>query len=221
LITELTEDLKTKVFLEKAYKKYIELRDNFKLDKGVIDALLDAKAENDYLEFRAAKLAVALEKLKSLFMALPTTTTKEFIIIEADFNKLCPKLKKAISEILKDVGIDPKSREKIYGKIKELNRNSFAPLLEELCSQIGLKTKEKEIKLFINCRNKLVHKGEFYCIAATSDESAKCPPLESPIEEYYFMVSFLDRIFLKLLGYDGIYINHLSHKTGEDAREQL
>jgi hypothetical protein len=63
-----------------------------------------------------------------------------------------------------------------------------------------------DIKLFVECRNKLVHEGRFYCTAATLREIKRCQPLASPLLECMFLVNFLDRIFLKLLGYGGSYI---------------
>jgi hypothetical protein len=213
----------TKEFLEIAYKKYIELRKDFKLDEGVIDTLLDARAEHDYLEIRAAKLAIALEKLKALYVSRKTTKAKEFTIDESIFKKIVPDIQKEINNVLTAAGIDKDSRKAIASesKIISLNRKSFAYIVRKLCKDIGLKVKESHITLFIQCRNKLVHVGDFYCNTATRKEKDDCKPLASPKEEYYFMVNFIDRIFLKLFGYDGNYINWHSFMTGETAREKL
>lgn len=204
----------TKAFLEGAYAPYLQRRDEYKLNRGTIDAYLDAKADYDYLETRGAKLAVALEKLKAVFFAASGTTVKEFILDETDFKKLVAPLQKAVKDVLKAASVDNSVLQAIAneGKMLSLNRRSFAYALKNLFREIDLKVSLKEIELFIQCRNKLVHTGEFYCVGATAEERMKYPPHSSPAEEYYFLVNFLDQIFLRLLGYHGQYIDQRSSK---------
>lgn len=199
----------TKIFLEGAYAPYIQKRDSYKLNQGTIDAYLDAKADHDYLETRGAKLAVALEKLKAVFFAASGGTAKEFILDEAVFEKLVAPLQKAIDGVLEGAVPDKTTHQAIAneGKVLSLNRRSFSYALRKLCKDIDLKVSATEIEMFIQFRNKLVHTGEFYCVAATTNERAKCPPLPTAAEEYYFLVNFLDRIFLRLLGYSGRYVD--------------
>jgi hypothetical protein len=72
---------------------------------------------------------------------------------------------------------------------------------------IGLTISSKDLNLFIYCRNSLVHTGRFYYETATLEESKECKPLPSKTHEFLFLVHTLDKIFLKLLGYDGPYID--------------
>ncbi|MHA1522665.1 MAG: hypothetical protein ACTSRK_21065, partial [Promethearchaeota archaeon] len=60
-----TDAVQTKEFLESTYPHYLKYRDLFKLNCGVIDAFLAAKAETDFLETRAGKMALAIEFLKN------------------------------------------------------------------------------------------------------------------------------------------------------------
>lgn len=198
----------TKAFIEGAYPIYVERHEAYKLDRGTIDAYLDAKAENDYLEMRGSKLAVALEKLKAVFLAQPGASAREFVIDEAEFAKLMPKLKEAVSDALKEAGVPSSARGEMYGKLRGFNRRSFADLLGDFFNSIGLRPSGREVQLFIQCRNKLVHAGEFYCVAATVEERTRCEPLPSAREEYYFMLNFLDQIFLRMLGYSGRYVDY-------------
>lgn len=199
----------TKTFIEQAYMAYVEKRESFKLSKGTIDAYLDAKAEADYLEMRGIKLAVAMEILKSVFVELPDAPMKAYITEEEKFKKLSPHLCAAIDEFLKTEIIDRDSRKAMCNdkRILELNRRSFAYFLKKLCRHIDLRIGEDDIKLFVQCRNKLVHDGRFYCAIAIPDEQNECKPLPSKLHEYCFLINFLDRVFLKLLGYSGPYID--------------
>ena len=205
-------------FIEGAYRVYVERRDAYKLDKGTIDAYLDAKAENDYLELRGAKLAVALEKLKAVFLTKPDNAVREFVVDEEMFAGLMPKMKGAVGTVLKDAGIAGPLRGEIYGKLRGLNRRSFADLLSGFFDEIGLCPSSADVQLFIQCRNKLVHTGEFYSVAATVEERVKCSPLSTPAAEYYFMVSLLDQIFLRLLGYSGPYVDYRTIVPGPLSR---
>lgn len=211
----------TRSFIEGAYPVYVERRDAYKLDRGTVDAYLDAKAENDYLEMRGGKLAVALEKLKAVFLAQPGGSAKEFVIAETKFAELMPKLKEAVSDVLKEADVPSSARGEMYGKLRGFNRRSFADLLGDFFDSIGLRPSGREVQLFIQCRNKLVHAGEFYCVAATADERDRCEPFPSPREEYYFMVNFLDRIFLRMLGYSGQYFDYRTIIPGPLGKGEL
>jgi hypothetical protein len=211
----------TKAFLELAYSAYVSKRDSHRLNRGTIDAYLDAKAENDYLETRGVKLAVALEMLKAVFVELPDSLAKEFVLNEEDFKKLVQPISEAVDKILEQEGVEKDTRKAICGdkKIEGLNRRAFRYFIDKLCKQIRLNVEETEIKLFVECRDKLVHKGRFYFEAATQQERENCLPLPSKTHEYFFLVNFLDRIFLKLLGYSGTYIDW--RVPGKPDRSQL
>lgn len=197
-------------FVQQAYLTYTQRRDDFALEKGVIDAYLDAKAEADYLETRGAKLAVALEALKAVFVGQTQNEHFEYIIDNNLFAELIPDLKLALKEQLKKTDrVNSDQRNKISGKVRELNRRNFAEVLNALFKYLNFHPAKNDLDLFIRCRNSLVHQGKFYCVTATEDDRQKCPPKDNVVEEYRFMVDFLDRIFLKLLGYQGPYISHV------------
>jgi hypothetical protein len=65
-----------------------------------------------------------------------------------------------------------------------------------------------EVAVFLKSRNSLVHTGLFYC--QHYDDNAvliqKGLPT-TPQEEYFYIMSFLDRLMLKLLGYSGPYLD--------------
>lgn len=203
------EGKETKAFIEQVYPAYVNKRKHYKLDKGTIDAYLDAKAEADYLEMRGIKLAVAMEILKSVFIELPDAPMKGYILEEEKFKELSPHLCKVMDEFLQTEKIDRDFRKAMCNskKVLELNRRSFAYFLKKLCRHIDLRINEDDVRLFIQCRNKLVHYGRFYCAMATPEERNECNPLPSKSHEYHFLVNFLDRVFLKLLGYSGPYVD--------------
>src|SRR6266568_3433347 len=70
-ILDQNNNRETKAFIEGTYSTYVVNRNRYEFDGGTIDAYLDAKAENDYLELRGIKLAVAMEALKAVFLKQP------------------------------------------------------------------------------------------------------------------------------------------------------
>ena len=150
----------TKTCIEQTYPVYVDKRKSYDLDKGTIDAYLDAKAEADFLEMRGVKFAVAMEILKTVFR-----------------------------------------------KVTKIKGGSFKSIIESLCKFINLQIGPPEINLFVECRNSLIHEGKFYCETATPRKRNRCKPLNTKPEEYLFLVNFLDKVFLKLLGYSGPYID--------------
>jgi len=207
-------DDETKGFIEEAYRTYMIRNESYQL-RWLIDAYVDCTAEHDYLELRGIKLAVIMEVLKDVFIKLPKEVpdipshiwSYEYILKNASFESLMLKLKQAICYVLtaEKIGVD--DQKAICGKIGELNRRSFRYVLKAFLQHIGLKISSKDLNLFIYCRNSLVHTGRFYHETATPEERKECKPLASKTHEFLFLVHTLDKIFLKLLGYDGPYID--------------
>jgi hypothetical protein len=212
----------TKEFIEKSYPVYMEKRDSYKLKDRTIDAYLDAKSETDYLQMRGIKLAVTMEILKYVFSELSNSPVEEYIINEEDFDEHIKNIKNSINSYLKENKINSVYRNAICsdGKIKGLNRRSFSYIIKRLCKEINLQVDSVDIKKFVVFRNKLIHTGDFYYNVANPSEKEKLKPLPSASHEYSFIINFLDKIFLKLLGYSGMYIdwsipgNRLPKKLG-------
>lgn len=92
-------------------------------------------------------------------------------------------------------------------KMPELSDSYFREFITKLCKKLNVGISESEINLFYESRNSLIHEGEFYCKTATDEKKKKIPPLPTPVDEYFFLINFVDKIFIKLLGYNGIYLD--------------
>lgn len=153
--------IKTKKFLENSYPHFMKYRDLLRLKRGVIDAYLDAKAESDYIETRGGKIALAIEFLKNEYL-MSKGQDSEYIIPPEIFEKYLSVLEQVILKLqdLKDEKIRAISDK---NKINQLNRRSFRSILTEIIKNFGIHITSEEISLFINCRDSLVHRGNFYC----------------------------------------------------------
>lgn len=92
----------------------------------------------------------------------------------------------------------------INKKISELNRYSFRRTLDEFFKEITFNPKEEDVDRFLKCRNSLVHTGMLICYKEARKKNERCAQ-EEIYEEFFFLINFLDKIFLKLLSYDGFY----------------
>jgi len=171
--------VQTKEFLEATYPHYLKYRDLFKLNSGVIDAFLDAKAENDFLETRAGKMALAIEFLKNEYL-MSQDQDSEFIIPQENFKKFSQEIRQAMIKTLKLHDLTEIGKIQAISdinKINGLNRRSFSNIFKQLVRQFKVNITNDEISLFIHCRNSLVHRGTFYCKTFRPEDKEGCVPL--------------------------------------------
>lgn len=211
----------TVVLLTDGLTAYRTRREQLRLDRGVIDAYLDAKAEADFLETRGAKMAVALEMLKSAFLKRPGPRRAEYVLSQEAFASLLPSLESAVDATLKRAGIAEDARKAMggRGKLRALNRCSFRSVLAKLFRDVDFDPPTIDVRLFLASRNKLVHEGCFYTDCAEVEERAELEPLADGTTEFLFLVSFLDRLFLRILNYRGRYRDFRLFQMDDDVRE--
>jgi hypothetical protein len=184
---------------------FLQKKDLWQLQQGLIDAYMDAKRTEDYLQSRGIKLVVAVEEFKYVF--LQATSLEEFVLPPDVYKKLIPDLRAAIKGVLLRAGVAPHARQAFYPALLGANRKPFQNLLGDLLTLINLQLNANELRLFVRCRNSLVHMGNFYCLTATADDRSDVPPHSGPTEEYFWLLHVVDRMFLKLLDYRGPYVD--------------
>ncbi len=213
LITNDYSENNIKNFLERTYDTYLARKAQYQLDRGTIDAYLDAKAEGDFLEMRGAKLAIAMERLKSVYLDAQTSieivsndnSVSEYIIDYNSFKQYRKEIEELLKSSLDEKQIEPSKRGKIYKNISCINRTSFEDILRSLWKNISLNLDDTSISLFVNSRNSLVHRGKFSCQIIKEKDGTFS---NEPIKEYLFLVNILDKTILKILGYNGSYYNY-------------
>jgi len=75
-------------------------------------------------------------------------------------------------------------------KVGELNRRNFRAILEAMFAELDITA---DLGKLTDIRNSLVHRASFL----TKDYW----------QEYTFLISILDRIFLRILNYDGVFLD--------------
>lgn len=192
-------------FLEAVIPRYLTEKDRWGLATGLLDAYLDAKAEADYLELRGVKVAVAIEMLKQAFIA--ATGQPEYAVPTAAFEVIKDDLRKAVRAVLRQRGWSRSQRHTVYANLPALNRLPFHQHVTALCANLDLILPEGDVALFVRCRDSLVHRGRFYTETADDEQRRSVEPHSSKAKEYFWLVHLLDRLFLRIVGYRGPYID--------------
>jgi len=192
-------------FLDVALPVFLRRGELWNLNQGLLDAYLDAKSEVDFLQLRGVKLAVTLEMLKACIIGVEGI--REFVRPKAEFTEIVPLLRTAVHGILVDQGWQNTERAVAYANLQGLNRFPFRSLVEALCSEVGLTLTEEDLRLFVKCRNSLVHRCRFYCETADDEDRRNCRPHDTKEEEYFWLLHVMDRLFLRTVGYDGPWID--------------
>ncbi len=175
-----------KTFIENSYEKYLRLKTEYNLDLAV-EMFLETRNEIAYLESRALSIVVLLDMLQSQYAAKAKTDT---IIEDAGF------LKK-ISIVLEDFlgtqsTIPDELKSEVMQKLPELNRKSYLNLMKLWLKSLNIQCDDHELRRIRNSRNSLAHSFKF----TSTDSNEK-------IREYMRMASLLNKVLIRLLGYEG------------------
>lgn len=208
----------TKVFLENAKPVFDEKKELVKSMRELIDSYLDSFISGIYLETKGAKIGITMEMLKQIFinMTKKDEINNENILDEVKFEELERSIKKCIKLKVKE----KEKRALMYKNLEAINRRPFETLISDFCKEINFEVSKDQVQLFIKCRNKLVHTGNFYCRCAGSKEKERYPQLKDELSEYRFLVDFINKLLLKSYGYRGFYIDW-SSAEGPISKELL
>ena len=168
----------TKRFLEAAYAAVPRVARTYEVRRGLIMAYIDARSEDDFLEMRGVKLAIVAEMIKAQHGGAA--------LASSNARGWWHWASRLVSRWRRPV------------------HPRFSAALRAACRDAGFRPSRSDIRDFVSSRNRLVHVGRF-----RSDPAAPQLPCRfaSPAMEYFFMVSFMDRFFLKLFGYAGPFLD--------------
>ena len=161
-----------------------------------INEVVDAKMQQDYFEFRALKLVIALEHLKSNFSRHNNT---EYITPydQKTFSKkiyhCLPEIESSLQSEFGD--LDHKQIKIMAHNLLGSNRNTFAEILFALLDTFHIVIDVDKVNTFIRIRNSIVHKVEFI------------KNKDSAWDQYSFLMSFIDMLILGILDYHGCYLD--------------
>lgn len=203
----------TKKFIECALKKTGKDLECFNSLYPIINTYIEAK-RSTYLEIKGQNIVITLEMLKDFALNHSKFGISAFILPDDTFSGIRKEMKKIIRSSVSDKN----KWSLLYDNLPALNRTSFRQILVLMCNKIGLKTDETEMRYLMKSRNSLVHTGRFFANSFSEEDlkERKCP-YHNQRQEHYFLINFLDKMFLKLMGYHGRYFN--SHLNQDEILE--
>jgi len=188
-------------FIESVYLNFANIRNKFQFNTPLINVYLEAKEEKTYIATRASRLAITLGMIMEIiYYSMPERRFKRTILDKKPFSKLERKLKNAIRNQLTNDD-NKEMRARLYQNIDCINRTSFFEIITDFNQILLCDFKETDIKAIVNSRNTLIHTGNFS--SAKNDVNTK--KRSKLLEEYFFIMHFMDKIFLKIIGYKGPY----------------
>ena len=130
VIDDRRENCSIKNFIDRTYNVYLERKRLYQLDV-TINAYLDAKAQGDYMEMRGAKLSIAMENLKSVYLDayysigpdVNSGLITEYIINEDVFNNYRKPLERLLKTFLEKEGVVKNQKGRIYKNLSCINRS--------------------------------------------------------------------------------------------------
>ena len=185
----------TKGFIESAYNGYSRLEADYSLN-GVVHAYCSTRQPGVFLELRSLDAATLLD----FVCARHADINGRAAIVEAGaFEAITPeltrRLKGALTELLPQA--EGGQIDEMAGKVVALNRRAFRRRLRELAGEYAVPMTASEIDEIVQSRNSLVHLAKF----ATDDHW----------REYSLLINALDKILLRMLGYEGPYVDVLNN----------
>jgi len=208
-----------KKFIETIYSTFIERKEIYHL-KWIINAFIDSKSEERYLATRGLRAVVVMEMLRRYF--LETGSTEEIIFPLKVFKKVRKNIKKEIERTLEydiknNINLSVEKKGMLFCKISELNKKPFKEILKRFLKNINFDVEKENdnIECFIKSRNALVHSGQFFYVI---NKKNTCQ-YKSPFEEFTFIINFIDKVILKLIGYSGLYHNIYRTMQNDGWRE--
>lgn len=192
-------------FVEVGYSRFVELRHKHVRFPYAVDAYLDGKGESDFLELRGLKIAITFEMLRHSLLG--KRAPDDWVIEPHRFNVLLGK----ICALLKSEGLSRDQIRALTSKSKLTNVNriqqetAFEVDLRELSRLASLESNEQELQDIKRSRNELVHEGRFYVNAG--DSSNVLLDSDAAQQEFFFLVGFADRFFLRMLDYNGVFLD--------------
>lgn len=188
-----TRATQLKEFVAHSYEPYLEARDRFNLPVAV-GYYLASKSETEmFTKFLLA--STAMETLVSNFAEKRAQGDLRYIVPEHDFNAQRARLEDRLHEALGEVfpGLSDGELDDARVKVGELNRRSFRRVLKRMLNERGVQYDKRTDLQFMTLRHAVVHTGVLGM------------DIRESFRHYSTLIELLDRIFLRILEYEGEY----------------
>jgi hypothetical protein len=207
-------------FLAELGGPYVDFRKTSARDaRRLVGMLLNATAEDDFLELRGAKLAIAVDALTQRVLPGNPKTAFASRSAEGRFLSAVREQVRTLAPSFLPAGAEADVQEwigQLAARVADLARPTFNETLLTVCERLGLSMAEEDIATFIKSRNSLVHLGRFVCQWDPVPDDWR---FAQHGDEYFWMLRFVDRLVLRTLGYRGAFLDRCSRDGRAVAAE--
>jgi len=209
-------------FMQQQWNSYAAFRaENLSQARRLLGLLLNATADDDFMELRGSKLATTIDAVVTMVIGtnpeavpfLSARTRKAFGKALREFIRtdLPSRLREDLSPEIVDAVVS-----EMTDKSNELLRLSFRNAIRRTCNAIQIELEEADISRFVRARNELIHEGRYVC-------QSPAPPGDWPFaktaEEYFWMLRFVDRVVLRTIKYRGAFLDRCTRDGSEVPAE--
>jgi hypothetical protein len=167
-----------------------QFRKKFDPHSILVNAWLDARTETDYLEGRTLKYVVVLEALN----ALTTSVDKAIASKPVDTGSWRLLYKQIVASMPTTIPVALPTLE----RWQQLNSLTFRDTLSKVCEHHGIDINARDLSLFSNIRNNIVHRFNYDLDLQLPDEWLN--PAHPQAAQHFFVADFVDRVILQLFG---------------------
>ncbi len=178
--------------------------------RRLIGLLLNATADDDFLEVRGAKLATTVEALTTVVVGNPVPTGFATQADRRAFRNAVQTHVEAEAKawLVDDTPGTPGVKEQRIDELKQKVNNLFHPTFRQQIAEmhrvLQLDMDADQVRRFVTSRNELVHEVRFVCQRDTPPDDW---PHRSPAAEYFAMLLLVDRLLLRTIGYRGPFVD--------------
>lgn len=215
-----------KAFIEETYPFLHKLKDHWIKSccqeeqnpwwyQQAVDALADAKLEQDFLELRGLKLAALLDFISGIYLK---DKNSEHIAPEENFESKRADLEKEMLKVLQRFFSNRQAKE-MCKHVRGLNWPTFRQTLRKMTEDLGLSVPRDILGKIVEYRNELVHRMHFFKDSANSCGTKRKEM--DPYEAYRAMLDYVGKLLLAILRYEGYYLDWTKSADWEDQMMSL
>jgi len=204
---DLIEESKIFTFVEQTLAPYAEFREVFPYRK-LLGLYLDACDQTDFIDVRAIKIVVLMEAIKAIL--LEKNPLPPIFPSKSKARLFAAEIRNAIEATAQELELSNEATESLIAKSGGCNHPTFRECIDHVQKLLRIRIERNNVTTFINARNRLIHEATFLHLAQPNREL----PFSNHAEEYFWLVSFVDRFVLRLIGYRGPYLDRASHEEG-------
>lgn len=193
------EDL-TYSFIQGMLEPYAAFREAYDYRK-VLGLYLDASDQTDFIDVRAIKTVVLMEAIKAL--VLEKNPLPPIIATKSKARRFASRMRFAIRDAAEGLELPQPSVDALESKLGGCTHHTFRQCIEQVQSVLRIEVDRGKVSIFIEARNRLIHDAKFLHLAEPGGKHG----FQHHAEEYFWLIGFVDRFVLRLIGYRGAYID--------------